>query len=86
MCLGLLDSNQRSSASSGVGAQATRTLLRRPARTTYHDTIRPNYLINTSTVVGPFVCIPSKILWGALSLNSGVKAGLDMDNNELVGA
>ena len=30
--------------------------------------------------------IPSKILWGALSLNSGVKAGLDMDHNELVGA
>ena len=40
MWLGLLDSNQRFPASSGVGAQATQTLLRRPARTTYHYAIR----------------------------------------------
>ena len=38
---GLLDSNQPSPVSSGVGAQATQTLLGRSAQMAYHYTIRP---------------------------------------------
>lgn len=41
MWLALLDSIQSFPVSSGVGTQATRTLLGRRARMIYHTTIRP---------------------------------------------
>ena len=41
--------------------------------------------IDTTTIWGPNICNTSKFLWGALSLNSGFKAGPDMDQSELVG-
>ena len=37
------------------------------------------------TISVPNVSQSQIFLWGALSLNSGFKAGLDMDQNELVG-